>query len=66
MDDERFDEAEDGSTEPPPPEIMHAPARNAADFDDLPPGWEEAAAESRKHAHERSAEAAPSEDADAR
>lgn len=65
MDDEPFDEAEDGSAEPPPPEMMYAPARNAADFDDLPPGWEEVGAESRKHVHDRSAEAVPSDDDDA-
>ena len=59
MDPKPFDEAEHGSTEPPPPELMYAPARNEGDFADLPPGWERAAAESLKHAHERSAKAAP-------
>jgi hypothetical protein len=57
MEEKPLDEAELGGTTPPPPDRMYEPARNAADFDDLPPGWEEAAAESRRHAGERSAEA---------
>jgi hypothetical protein len=62
---EPFDEERDGSIEPPPPEIMYVPARNVADFDHFPPGWEEATAESRMQAHERSAELARREGDDA-
>lgn len=50
MEGEPFDEAELGSTTPPPPDRMYEPARNAADFDDFPPGWEEAVVEGRKYA----------------
>ena len=57
MEDEPFDEAELGSTTPPPPDRMYEPARNAADFDNFPPGWEEAVVEGRKHAEDRFAEA---------